>query len=113
NNPQKQNLELPQRNESSFLEPKTFISECRKYINIELELAGVNKSNISISFKDSILIIMAKKNLSYQNFNGTFYRNPRSLGTYKRILKIGVNAIDRNSIKSSFIDNVLILRINK
>ncbi len=79
---------------------------------IEIELPGINKSDVNIKVnEDGVLSINGKKTNSY-NTDLSKLRQERKFGEFSRSLQLS-NDIDIHNISSVFENGILRLKINK
>ena len=79
---------------------------------INVDVPGVNKSDIDISLDDNNLVISAERNHEKEDNNNRFHRFERSYGKLSRSISLPSNA-DKELINATYIDGVLNMRIPK
>lgn len=79
---------------------------------LKADLPGVKESDVSIEVEDSVLTISGKRNSEHEQRKDGYYRIERASGGFSRTLTLP-EGIDAESIKASFEDGVLEVRIPK
>ena len=97
---------------SNWLKPSLDIASDDKEYTIKVELPGMDASDISIEFTDSILKINGEKRQEKEEKGKDFYRIERSYGSFERILDIPENS-DTDNITSNYKNGVLSISIPK
>ena len=92
---------------------KTDIRETDQKYELEIELPGFDKENISIDFSHDILTIQAKKQeeKSKKDDEGHFIKKERSYGSMTR--QFYLKNVDEKNTKAKYIDGVLSLTMPK
>lgn len=91
--------------------PVVSIRENETDIVLELEMPGVDKETISVDVQGSELTILSKRNVALRE-GYTFLCNERQSVEYKRVFTLG-NDIDKNGIKASYENGILIVTLMK
>ena len=78
-------------------------------VEMTVELAGVNKSDLEIQAKDNTIRISGKKEFAYPE-KVSLHRRERLSGTFDRTLTVPIQ-IDADRIKAEYRDGVLALFI--
>jgi HSP20 family protein len=95
-----------------FIQPKADIIKGADSVSIIVELPGVSRQDIAVSFDPAgrMLTIQAKKKPADESLN--YLRLEREFGTYKRRFRITDN-LDENSIQAAFNEGILTLEFNR
>lgn len=98
---------------NSLSEFKTDIRDEGDHYLLEADLPGFKKEDINIDLNDSLLTISAERHSDYEERDkkGNFVRCERSYGSYSR--SFGVEGIQTDDIKASYLDGVLKLTLPK
>ncbi len=93
--------------------PRVDISEDSNKFYFELELPGVKKNDLKISYKENVLTISGeKKNLFKDEKEKELLRNERYFGNFKRVFTLP-EGINPESIEAKFEDGVLSISVAK
>ena len=93
--------------------PRVDISEDSNKFYFELELPGVKKDDLKISYKESVLTVSGeKKNSLKDQKEKELLRNERYFGTFKRIFTLP-EGINPDSIEAKFEDGILAITVAK
>lgn len=87
------------------------IETAAEYI-VEAELPGLNKSDLSITFENNVLMISGKKEKPSDNKENTFLRTERHFGSFTRSISLG-NDIVSDNIEAEYKNGLLTVRIPK
>ena len=92
---------------------KTDIKENENDYELQVEVPGVNKENISIDYENGYVTIAAKTNKSKdeKDKEGNYIRRERYSGSYSRSYYVG--KVDRESIKAKLDNGVLSIIVPK
>lgn len=92
---------------------KTDIKENENDYELQVEVPGVNKENISIDYENGYVTIAAKTNKSKdeKDKEGNYIRRERYSGSYSRSYYVG--EVDRESIKAKLDNGVLSIIVPK
>ncbi|MDQ0427371.1 HSP20 family protein [Planomicrobium stackebrandtii] len=93
--------------------PQLDIKDAEDHYEVEVDIPGFAKENISVEYKDGYLQLQGKKeeNKETTENDGHYIRKERSYGSFKRSFYIG--DVDENHISGSFKDGVLMLQVPK
>ena len=97
---------------SDNLTPSADIHETEKDILIRVELPGIEKKNVDITFKDSVLTIKGEKNDIELKEDENRYFNERRFGSFERSFRFSVDVQD-DKINASFKNGVLTITVPK
>lgn len=94
--------------------PRVNVIDYHDYIEIEAEIPGLKKEEISVDLTDNVLTISGeKKKTKKENFeNGTFLYKELKHSSFKRNFTLGDN-IEKTNISADFNDGILQIRLNK
>ena len=90
---------------------KTDIKENDNEYEFSIELPGLNKEDINVSFEDGYLVVSAKREKSEDEKNDKYLRSERSYGQYSR--KFYVGEIDEQKISAKYENGILKLSLPK
>ena len=92
---------------------KTDVKENENDYELQVEVPGVNKENISIDYENGYVTIAAKTNKSKdeKDKEGNYIRRERYSGSYSRSYYVG--EVDRESIKAKLDNGVLSIIVPK
>lgn len=92
---------------------KTDVKENENDYELQVEVPGVNKENISIDYENGYVTIAAKTNKSKdeKDKEGNYIRRERYSGSYSRSYYVG--EVDRESIKAKLDNGVLSILVPK
>jgi len=79
---------------------------------LRADLPGVEESSINVEFQDNVLTISGERQLEARSENGGFRRIERPSGAFSRSLTLP-EGIDPDSVKASFTNGVLEVRVPK
>lgn len=89
------------------------IREDDEAINVEVELAGVNPKDISVTVDNDILTIEGvKKEPAMQGKAAAFHCVERTFGSFKRTFTLGA-AVDQRNIEAECKNGILALKLPK
>jgi HSP20 family protein len=102
------------RSKKEFLDVSVDIINEPEEITIFVELPGLKKDQIDIKVYNNRITIMAEKR-GYQadNFNSIPKPAERKFGKIERVITLPICVTRRDSLKSSLVDGVLKITINK
>lgn len=92
---------------------KTDVKENENDYELQVEVPGVSKENISIDYENGYVTIAAKNNKSKdeKDKEGNYIRRERYYGSYSRSYYVG--DVDRESIKAKLDNGVLSIIVPK
>jgi len=94
------------------LVPSVDQSEDDKAYHVSVELPGMEKSDVDVSFADGMLTISGEKKEEKEEKDKDFYRQERSYGAFRRVLAMP-GAVDEAKIQASFKNGVLSIELPK
>jgi len=92
--------------------PKTDIKENKDSYTIEMELPGVNKKDVTISYDKNTLSIKGEKKYEKETSSDNYYRSERSYGQFSREFLLSSD-VEIDSIKAEFDNGVLSVNLPK
>lgn len=90
---------------------KCDVYEKKGLVNIEMDIPGYEKEDISIDVDDGILTIEASHEENNEDDEKNYYRKERFFGSFKRQFNVG--DIDEKDIKAKFNNGVLTISFPK
>jgi len=104
--------DMPLRENVSHIIPRLNAEETENEFNISVELPGINKEDIQITFQDNILNISGEKKRSEEEDEKKFYHSERYFGKFSR--SIGINSgVKLDDITADYKNGVLNISIPK
>ena len=98
--------------ENAVWMPLTDISEDKDNFVLKLDLPGVSKDDVKISFTDGMLNISGERKLEKDTKDAKFHRMERAYGKYFRSFTLP-NKIREDKIDAEFKDGQLIITVPK
>lgn len=95
---------------TDVFKPSLDIASDGKEYSINIELPGIDKSNITIEYTNDTLKIKGEKHQEKEEKEKDYYRMERSYGSFERTLNIPDDA-DKDNIESNYKDGVLTITI--
>ena len=99
------------REESAGFSPAADVSEDDKNILIEMDLPGMNKQDISISYKDDILTVKGTRKIETDE-SQHYIRKERQVGLFSRSFPVP-GGVESGAIKATFKEGVLTITLPK
>ena len=81
-------------------------------IVIKAELPGIDKKDITIDLKDSVLTLKGERNVENEEKEDNYYRRERSFGKFERAFTLPTG-LEPEKIKADYKDGVLKIEIPK
>ncbi len=97
--------------ESPGFSPAADVSEDDKNILIEMDLPGMNKQDISISYKDDILTVKGTREIGTDE-SQHYIRKERQIGSFSRSFPVP-GGVESGAIKATFKEGVLTITLPK
>jgi len=97
--------------ETPGFNPLADISEDEDNIRIEVDLPGMNKQDISISYADDILTVKGTRKIESEE-DQHFIRKERQVGSFSRSFPVPGD-IESSAIKATFKEGVLTITLPK
>lgn len=92
--------------------PRTDLAENEASYLIHLDLPGMTKENITISFHDEVLTVKGERSRAAAAEGTTFYRTERLYGTFSRSFRMP-KPVKAHDIKATFEQGVLTIEVPK
>ena len=92
--------------------PMVDIYDDNDHIVIKAELPGIDKKDIAIDLKDSVLTLKGERNVENEEKEDNYYRRERSFGKFERAFTLPTG-LDPEKIKADYKDGVLKIEIPK
>ena len=92
--------------------PMVDIYDDNDHIVIKAELPGIDKKDITIDLKDSVLTLKGERNVENEEKEDNYYRRERSFGKFERAFTLPTG-LDPEKIKADYKDGVLKIEIPK
>lgn len=93
--------------------PNLDIKENEKQVEVKVELPGLEKENVSITYDKGYLNIEGERKSEVENKDDTFYSKEIRYGSFKRSIPINQNYIETDSINAKFENGILKITIEK
>jgi len=92
--------------------PVVDLSESKDDYLLAVEIPGMKKDDISISFKENILTVSGEKTVELKEDDTKVYRSERSYGKFERSFKLP-EEVKPEAIKAEYKDGILKVHIPK
>ena len=92
--------------------PRTDVIERDDAYELLVELPGLSRDDVSISFQNDSLTISGNAERDEQE-GEHYYRRERNSGEFSRTFRLPEHSVDAGSISASFADGLLTLRMPK
>ena len=87
-------------------------TEDEQAYHIEVELPGIDKEDVDVSYCDGLLTISGEKREEKEEKKRDYYRKERSFGAFRRVVPLP-GAIDESKIHASFKRGILSIDLPK
>jgi len=104
--------ESGEENENVIWTPATDIIENEKSYVLKLDLPGVVKENVKISYKEGVLTVSGERKNENESQNGKWFRVERTFGGFSRSFTLP-ELIKQDAISASFKNGMLTIEIPK
>ncbi len=98
--------------ENAVWSPLTDVTEDKDSFVLKLDLPGINKDDVKISYSDGTLTISGERKLEKETKEAKFHRMERTYGKYFRSFTLP-GKINENKIDAEFKDGQLIITVPK
>ena len=103
---------VPTKEEAVNWQPRADVSENEALYRVHLDLPGMTKENINISFQDEILTVQGER-VEHEKVEGTqYYRSERMYGKFSRTFRLP-KPVQADQIKATFENGVLSIEVPK
>ncbi len=92
--------------------PALDVSEDKDQYTIKVDLPGIKKEDVKVSFEDSVLTIEGERKEEAEQKDTNYHRVEREYGSFIRALKLGTTA-DASGITANYKDGVLDITVRK
>lgn len=92
--------------------PQIDVSETDSEVTIDVELPGVDETDIDVTVADDLLTIKGEKKQEKEEKKKNYHLTERSYGSFSRSMTLPFDA-DPNKVKAKFKDGVLTVTIPK
>ena len=92
--------------------PRADVSETDKSYKVEVELPGMGKDDIDISFVDDVITISGEKQEEKKEEKGNYHLSERRYGSVMRAFRVPAG-VDAEGATASFKDGVLCVEMQK
>lgn len=99
-------------NETSTMYPPISISEKENNVYVTMELAGVDKKDVSIEYKDDVVTISGEKHHKIEKDDDNVHYSEISSGSFIRKIRVGAD-INFDEANATLVDGVLTIVIPK
>jgi len=99
------------RSESSFVPALNMAADGDAYV-ISAELPGVKSEDIALNLEDGVLTLSGEKQSTQEDENKRYYKMEQRWGKFSRKIRLPSD-VDPDSIKASFENGILEIRIQK
>ena len=96
----------------NILSPLVDETEDEQAYHIEVELPGIDKEDVDVSYCDGLLTISGEKREEKEEKKRDYYRKERSFGAFRRVVPLP-GAIDESKIHASFKRGILSIDLPK
>ncbi|RKY78856.1 Hsp20/alpha crystallin family protein [candidate division KSB1 bacterium] len=96
----------------SVWSPTVDIAENENSYEIKVDVPGMKKKDLNISFKDNVLTLSGEKKEEKEDKGKNFFRKERVYGKFQRSFRIPQD-IDPEKIKAKYEDGVLTVEVPK
>ncbi len=96
----------------SRIQPRMDLEESSVQYNLRLELPGLSKEDVQISFEDNMLVISGEKKEPVRQKENRYHYSEIIYGKFSRSIKVPAN-VESDKISASFDNGVLTVVIPK
>jgi HSP20 family protein len=100
------------RNLNNISYPRMDMQELDDKFVIKFELAGIDKNDIKLSLKDTVLILEGEKKVSKDDKSKNYIKHEIFVGKFKRAIKLPRNTIT-NKLQNKYKNGILTVTIPK
>lgn len=92
--------------------PTLDVAEQKDSYTVQLDLPGIKKEDVHVSFEEGILTIQGERKQESEQKDKEYHRIERSYGRFERSLNLG-SAVDPERIQANYKDGVLEIIVAK
>ncbi len=92
--------------------PRTDVSETEDAYVVHADLPGMDREDISVTFKENVLKIEGEKKRTSEEKDKSFFRSERAFGRFSRSFRLP-STVDVGKISASYKEGVLSLTVPK
>jgi len=96
----------------SAMSPRTDVVNHGDKVQVQLELPGVAKEDITVNVENGVLSISGEKKSAHEVKQKDFYLSERGYGKFKRSFRLGED-LDQEDVQASFENGVLSLELKR
>ncbi|HDR04399.1 MAG TPA: Hsp20/alpha crystallin family protein [Candidatus Marinimicrobia bacterium] len=96
----------------SRMNPRMDLEETSTQYNLRLELPGMSKENVQISFEDSMLVVNGEKKEPVRQKENRYHYSEIVYGKFSRAIKVPTN-VESDKISANFENGILTITIPK
>jgi HSP20 family protein len=93
-------------------QPRSDVSELDDAYEVSVELPGIDRENVNVSFEDGVLKIEGEQEVESSE-NAKHYRRERRSGKFSRSFRVSEHNVEAENIQATFKNGVLTLRLPK
>ena len=97
---------LGELSRSSTYVPDMNIEENNKGFNVSIDIPGVSKDQVSLTYSKGKLTVSGNRTLNHEKNKNNYIFNDSQYGAFRRSFDLKAE-VDHNKIKASFLDGVL------
>lgn len=90
----------------------TDISETDKAYELQIDLPGMNKEDVSIDYSDGVITVSGERRDEREDERKGYYLSERTYGSYQRSFRVP-ESVDHENIAAKFADGVLTVTLPK
>ena len=93
-----------------FIKPKVDAADSKEALEFQIEMPGLDPSEITVTVERGVLVIKGEKNLESEEKGKNYYLKERSLQRYYRSFSLPVSA-DETGVSAKSKNGLLIVRV--
>ena len=97
---------------NNWFTPSIDVSETDKNYEVQVQLPGMNKDDITVNLEDRVLSISGERKFKDEQKEKTYHKVETRYGSFRRSFQLPDN-IDPESVNASYQDGVLTITIDK
>lgn len=99
------------RNSQCF-SPAVDIENKTDYVELNVELPGMKKDEISVNIEDKVLTISGERKIETEDKKKNYYRRERNFGSFKRAFTLSDDILT-DEVSADYVDGVLKIVLKK